>query len=83
MPRDLERGSRPRGSSIPPSSTKSAIYQGKCTKMDEGFFPRPGHRKTWGDSVEMAPLTCWLISEATACAEPVMPSATGDVYRAP
>ena len=29
------------GGSIPPSSTKSGIYQGKCTGWTKGSFPRP------------------------------------------
>ncbi len=34
--------------------------------MDEGILPPSKARKSRGDAVEMAPLTCWLIIEATA-----------------
>ena len=35
-------------------------------RMDEGILPPSKARKAWGNAVEMAPLICWLIAEATA-----------------
>ena len=38
--------------SIPPSSTKSGIYQVKCTEWTKGSFPRPKHWMTSADATE-------------------------------
>jgi hypothetical protein len=45
------------GGSIPPSSTKSAIYQGKYPRWTKGLFPRPTFPPDQALSAELAAST--------------------------
>ena len=51
IPTALTIGRRPArlalGGSIPPSSTKSALYLGKCEGWTESSYPRPTHWLSW------------------------------------